>query len=120
MDPKVSPYSQFRLPMFDEQGRELASRSPWAFLDRCETPAERQAAIYRHQHKSRASHFADQDRAEAHADRARLWRESCQRVEEEAVTERRWALESGRVEGAIVAVVVTIAALSVWVLLGAV
>jgi hypothetical protein len=50
--------------ILDENGRELVSRSPWVFLDRCATPAERQAAIYRHQHKTRDAHFRDQDRAE--------------------------------------------------------
>lgn len=53
--------------IYDERGRELASRSPWRFLDACRTPAERQAAIYRHQHKSVRSHFEVQDRAEAYA-----------------------------------------------------
>jgi hypothetical protein len=56
-----------KMLMIDEHGRELVSFSPWRFLDKCRTPAERQAAIYRHQHKSRASHFEVQDRAELHA-----------------------------------------------------
>jgi hypothetical protein len=60
-----------KMLMIDEHGRELASRSPWRFLDECKAPAERQAAIYRHQHKIRASHFADQDRAEIAATYAR-------------------------------------------------